>query len=66
MSKLSFELTKVGLVGAALQTDALGARLDQEVPHQLVGLVTNWKKNDLEGHKYSPNLGQRFVVSCQN
>lgn len=32
-------LTKVGLVGAALQLHSLGAALNQEVPHQLVGDV---------------------------
>lgn len=35
------ELTKVGFVGTALQAHAFGARLNQEVPHQLARDVTN-------------------------
>lgn len=37
------KLTKVGFIGTTLQTDAFGTRLDQEVPHQLISYVTNWK-----------------------
>lgn len=35
-------LTEVGFVGTTLETDAFGARLNQEVPHQFVGHVTHW------------------------
>lgn len=37
-------LTEIGFVGTTLETDAFGARLDQEVPHQFVGHVTDWEK----------------------
>ncbi len=55
----SYTLTKVGFIGTTLQTDTFGAGLNQEVPHQLISHVTNWKRYS---DKWNANTEDQFFL----